>query len=73
MATALITYFWLKEAISFVDWVAIGCTFAGIIVIQNPWAMWMVQQQKGPDARLYDTLGTISALLGAVFIAISLM
>ena len=33
MATALLSYFWLKEAISFVDWVAIACTFAGILFI----------------------------------------
>ena len=33
MVTALITYFWLGEAINFVDWIAIACTFAGILFI----------------------------------------
>lgn len=73
MATALIAYFWLREAISFVDWIAIGCTFAGILFIQNPWVMWKLNQEKGSEFRLYDTLGTASALCGAIFISISMM
>jgi len=40
MITALISYFWLREAISFFDWVAILCSFTGIIIIQNPIGMW---------------------------------
>lgn len=33
MFTAVITYFWLRESISFIDWIAIGCSFAGIVLI----------------------------------------
>ena len=36
MFTALIAYFWLNEAISFVDWIAVGCSFAGILLIADP-------------------------------------
>lgn len=39
MVTAVITYFWLSEAVSFFDWIAIGCSFAGIILVNDPWQM----------------------------------
>jgi drug/metabolite transporter (DMT)-like permease len=33
MFTAVIAYFWIHEAIAFIDWIAIFVSFAGIIVI----------------------------------------
>jgi drug/metabolite transporter (DMT)-like permease len=38
MFTALISACWMRETISFIDWMAILASFAGIIIIQNPLA-----------------------------------
>lgn len=73
MMTALIAYFWLHEAISFFDWIAILCSFVGILIIQNPLAMWYVQREEGETIRIYETLGTVCALGGALFVSISMM
>lgn len=36
MFTAVISYIWLKESLSLIDWGAILASFSGIIIIQNP-------------------------------------
>ena len=38
MMTAVIAYFVINESLNFVDWVAIFVSFAGILVIENPYA-----------------------------------
>lgn len=37
MMTAVLSYFVINEALSFIDWLAIAVSFGGILVIQNPW------------------------------------
>jgi len=73
MMTAVIAYFWLHEAVSCVDWIAIGCSFTGIIFIQNPLAMNFVEKIMSKEARVIETLGSLAALGGAVFISISMI
>lgn len=68
MMTAIIAYFSLNESLNFVDWLAIFVSFAGILIIQNPWA------HEVDVTRSYeDFLGTMAALGGAVFFAIAQM
>lgn len=71
MMTAVIAYLWLKEAVSFIDWLAIFTSFFGIIVIQNPWARIAMEREEGSEKSHLDTAGSIAAIVGAVFFAIS--
>lgn len=64
MMTAVIAYFALNESLALVDWLAIIVSFAGILVIQNPWA-----HEISPSFE--DFHGTMAALGGALFIAIA--
>ena len=73
MFTAIITYFVLKEAISFVDWLAIACSFAGIIIIQNPWSMKLIEEGKSRKDMIIEYLAAGAALGGAIFVSISMM
>lgn len=66
MMTAVIAYFALNETLAFIDWLAILVSFAGILVIQNPWA-----HDVAPSFE--DFHGTMAALGGALFIAIAQM
>jgi drug/metabolite transporter (DMT)-like permease len=68
MMTAMLSYFWINEALSFVDWLAIFVSFAGILVIQNPW-----EKFANTGRSMDDTMGAIAALVGAVFYAIAQM
>ena len=67
MMTAVIAYFVINESLNFVDWVAIFVSFAGILVIENPYA-W---HEAAADRSLEDMTGSIAALVGAVFFAIA--
>lgn len=73
MFTALISACWLKEMISFIDWVAIVISFAGIIVIQNPLARQAIAELYSLKQSYHDMFGSVAAIVGAVFIAVSLM
>lgn len=73
MFTAVISACWLKEMISFIDWVAIGISFAGIIVIQNPLARQAIAELYSPKQSYEQLFGSLAAIVGAIFIAISLM
>jgi drug/metabolite transporter (DMT)-like permease len=64
MMTAVIAYFALNESLACIDWLAIFVSFAGILVIQNPWA-----REVAPSFN--DFHGTMAALSGALFIAIA--
>jgi drug/metabolite transporter (DMT)-like permease len=68
MMTAVIAYLVINESLSFIDWIAILVSFGGIIVIQNPWS-------KGYEINksFEDNLGSLAAVAGAVFYAISQM
>jgi len=50
---------------------AIFASFFGIIVIQNPWARLAMEQEEGTEKSYLDTAGSIAAIIGAVFFAIS--
>lgn len=66
MMTAVIAYLWINESLNFVDWISIVVSFIGILVINNPWA------KESTLTRSYeDMMGSIAALVGAVFFAIS--
>ena len=45
MFTAVISYLWLKESLSLIDWGAILASFCGILIIQNPWSSNLVAQE----------------------------
>ena len=49
MFTAVISACFLKELISFVDWIAVLVSFAGIIVIQNPIARQAIADLYSKD------------------------
>lgn len=66
MMTAVIAYFALNESLALIDWLAIIVSFAGILVIQNPWA-----HDATPSFNEFH--GTMAALGGALFIAIAQM
>ena len=68
MMTAVLSYFWINEALSFIDWIAIFVSFTGILVIQNPWAKF-----ADTGRSVEDTMGAFAALVGAVFYAIAQM
>lgn len=73
MFTALISSIWLKEMLSLVDWAAIFVSFAGIIVIQNPLARQAIASLYSLQQSREELIGSIAAIVGAVFIAVSLM
>lgn len=73
MFTAIITYFWIRESISFIDWIAIACSFTGIILIQNPWSMKLIEEGKSREDMIIESLGALAALGGAIFVSISMM
>lgn len=73
MFTAVIAYIWLKETLTLIDWAAIFTSFAGIIVIQNPLSRAQIAEEFNITASRFDTVGGISAIVGALFTAISLM
>jgi drug/metabolite transporter (DMT)-like permease len=73
MFTAVIAYIWLKETLTLIDWAAIFTSFAGIIIIQNPLSTAEVAKEFSILNSKYDTIGGISAIVGALFTAISLM
>jgi drug/metabolite transporter (DMT)-like permease len=68
MMTAILSYFWINEALSFIDWIAIFVSFAGILWIQNPWTKF-----ADTGKSIEDTMGAVAALVGAVFYAIAQM
>ena len=68
MMTAVIAYFALNETLNFVDWLSIIVSFAGILIIQNPW------EHEVSVAKSYEDFhGTMAALGGALFFAIAQM
>ena len=73
MFTAVIAYIWLKETLTLIDWAAIFTSFAGIIIIQNPLSTAEVAKEFSILDSKFDTIGGISAIVGALFTAISLM
>lgn len=68
MMTAVIAYFVINESLSFVDWLAIFTSFAGILVIQNPWS-----KAAAANRSYEDMMGSLAAVGGAVFFAIAQM
>ena len=68
MMTAVIAYLVLNESLSFIDWIAILVSFGGILVIQNPWSKGI-----NLNASYEDNFGSLAAIAGAVFYAISQM
>lgn len=66
MMTAVIAYLMINESLSFVDWLAIFTSFAGILVIQNPWS-----KAAAADRSYEDMMGSLAAVGGAVFYAIA--
>jgi drug/metabolite transporter (DMT)-like permease len=73
MMTAVIAYFTINETLNFIDWLAIFVSFFGIIVIQNPWARTAMAEHEGTEKSVVDTLGSLAAIGGAVFYAVSQM
>ena len=71
MFTAVIAYLWLKESLNFVDWIAIFTSFAGILVILNPWTFEQLKQETTAAISFNDLMGTLSAVGGAIFYSIS--
>lgn len=66
MITAALGYFMINEALTFVDWFAILTSFAGILVVQNPW------DKLAETGKTYeDSMGSIAALVGSVFFSIA--
>ena len=68
--TAVFAYFMINESLNFIDWLAIFVSFFGILVIQNPWATASIES-KDEHASLYDTLGSLAAIGGAISFSIS--
>lgn len=66
MMTAVIAYFALNESLNFIDWLSIIVSFAGILIIQNPW-----EHQVSIEKSYEDFHGTMAALGGALFFAIA--
>jgi drug/metabolite transporter (DMT)-like permease len=59
--TALAARFYLKERLSYYDWIGVFVSFLGILLIQNPFG------QHGSEGTSYDDLiGTLLALNGAI-------
>jgi drug/metabolite transporter (DMT)-like permease len=73
MFTAVIAYIWLKESLTLIDWGAIFTSFAGIIIIENPWSLEEMAKKFTTIQSRDDLIGSIAAITGAVFFAISLM
>ena len=68
--TAVYARIFLKEKISYYDWVAIFCAFFGVILLQNPFGKDETEVQI--DSTL-DTLGSALALFGAFSAAFAFM
>lgn len=47
--TAVLSYFMLSEALSFIDWLAIFVSFFGILVIQNPWSKMSMEHESSRE------------------------
>jgi S-adenosylmethionine uptake transporter len=68
MMTAVVAYLVLNESLPFIDWIAILVSFAGILVIQNPWAKGYAENRS-----YEETVGSLAAIGGALFYAIAQM
>jgi drug/metabolite transporter (DMT)-like permease len=66
MMTAVVAYLVLNESLPFIDWIAILVSFAGILVIQNPWAKGYAENRS-----YEETVGSLAAIGGALFYAIA--
>ena len=66
MMTALLASFWIDETLAFIDWLAIFVSFVGILIIENPWA-----HEVAANRSYEDMMGSVAALVGAFFFAIS--
>ena len=68
MITAVLSYFIINESLSFIDWLAILCSFIGILIIQNPWT-----KLSDVNRSFDDNMGALAAVGGAIFYAIAQM
>ena len=73
MMTAVISYCVLNEHINFIDWLAIFISFFGVIVIQNPWSITALTIATDKEHSMEDLMGSLAAIGGAIFFAISQM
>jgi drug/metabolite transporter (DMT)-like permease len=73
MITALISSCMLHEILTFLDWLAIFVSFAGIIVIENPWTISTLIETTSETVSTQSLIGSSAAIIGAVFFAVSQM
>ena len=71
MMTAVLAYFAINEHLNFVDWLAIFVSFFGILVIENPWSGEAMAEEEGTTKTVFDTIGSLAAIIGAAFFAIA--
>lgn len=73
MFTAFISSVMLNEMLTFLDWMAIFISFAGIIVIENPWSIHTLIETSSELVTTQNLIGSSAAIIGAVFFAVSQM
>lgn len=61
----------INESLNFIDWLAIFGSFFGILVIENPWARFQYDNGETREQQIYDMLGSLAAIGGAICFAIS--
>ena len=71
MFTAVIAYYMIGESLNFIDWLAIFGSFFGILVIENPLTRFTYEDGVSREEQVYDMLGSLAAIGGAICFAIS--